>query len=124
MLFFVREIIQNISHWVLADSGSVRNLIDDEVFKLLPFQPPLNQWNMQVFGGNGGLLDIWNFAVLPVVISGTFIWHKLAVVRQFPLEVLIGANILQPHFCLLRYMRDKQKELTFGFYSCFDCDHN
>ena len=71
MLFFVLGIVQNKTHWVLADSGSVRNLIDDDVFKSLPFQPPLNQRNIQVFGSNGGFLDIRGFAVLPVVISGT-----------------------------------------------------
>ena len=124
MLFFVRGIVQNKTHWVLADSGSVRNLIDDEVFKLLPFKPPLNQQNIQVFGGNGGPLNIRGFAVLPEVINSTLIWHEFAVVRQFPFEVLIGADIRQPHLCSLRYLRDKQKELKFYLQSCFDCDYN
>ena len=39
MLFFVKGIIQNQTHWVLADSGSVRNLIADDMFRSLPYQP-------------------------------------------------------------------------------------
>ena len=49
-------------------------------FKSLLFQPTLNQRNIQVFGGNGGFLDNWGFAVLPVVIGGTLSWHQFAVV--------------------------------------------
>ena len=74
MLFFVRGTVQNKTNCVLADSGSVRNLIYD-VFKSLPFQPFLNQRNIPVFGGNGGPLVIRGFAVLPAVISSTLIWH-------------------------------------------------
>ena len=37
MLFFVRGIVQNKTHWVLADSGWVRNLIDNDVVESLPF---------------------------------------------------------------------------------------
>ena len=41
MLFFVQGIIQNQTHWVLADSGSVRMLINYDVFRFLPYQPQL-----------------------------------------------------------------------------------
>ena len=68
MPYFVHGIIQNQTHWVLADSGSVRNLIDNDVFRSLPYQPQLNQRNIQVFGGNSGPLDIKCFAVLPLMI--------------------------------------------------------
>ena len=81
MLFFVQGIIQNQTHWVLADSGSMRNLIDYDVFRSLLYQPQLFQRDIQVFGGNGGLLDIRGFAVLPLMIGDTLIWHELAVVR-------------------------------------------
>ena len=67
-----------------------------------------------MFGGNKGSLDIRGFPVLSVVISGALIWHEFALIRQFQLEVLIGADILQPHLCSLRYLKDKQKNLKFG----------
>ena len=81
MLLFVQGIIQNQTHWVHAESGSVRNLIDYDVLSSLPYQPQLIQRDIQVFGGNGGLLDIRGFAVLPLMIGDTLIWHELAVVR-------------------------------------------
>ena len=119
MLFFVQGIIQNQTHWILADSGSVRNLIDYDVFRSLPYQPQLIQRDIQIFGGNGGPLDIRGFAVLPLMIGDTLIWHEFAVVRQLPLEVLIGADILQPHLCSLLYLKNKQKDLRFGLQNCF-----
>ena len=124
MLFVVQGIIQNQTHWVLADSGSVRNLIDDDVVRSLLYQPQLNQRNIQVFGGNGGPLDIRYFAVLPLKIGDTLIWHKFAVIRQLPLEVLINADILQPHLCSLLHLKNKQKHLRFGLQNCFECNHN
>ncbi len=40
-LFFVLGAVQTLPVWILADSGSVRNLIDEVVFNKLPFQPPI-----------------------------------------------------------------------------------
>ena len=70
-----------------------------------------------MFSGNRGPLDIKEFAVLTVVNFGTFISHEFPVVRQYLLKVLIGADILQSHLCLLCYLRDKQKKLKFGLQS-------
>ena len=124
MLFFVQGIIQNQTHWVLADSGSVRNLIDYDVFRSLPYKPQLIQRDIQEFGGNGGPLYIRGFAVIPLMIGDTLIWHEFAVVHQLPLEVLIGADILQPHLCSLLYLKNKQKDLRFGLQNCFECNYN
>ena len=124
MLFFVQGIIENQTHWVLADSGSVRNLIDHDVFRSLPYQPQLIQRNIQVFGGNDSPLDIRGFAVLQLMIGYTLIWHEIAVVRQVPLEVLIGSDILQPHLCTLLYLKNKEKDIRFGLQNCFECNYN
>ncbi len=35
-LFFVLGAVQTLPVWILADSGSVRNLIDETVYKRLP----------------------------------------------------------------------------------------
>ena len=53
-LFFVLGAIQTLPVWILADSGSVRNLIDEAVYRRLPFQPPMQEpGDVQVIGGNG-----------------------------------------------------------------------
>ena len=58
------------------------------------------------------------------MIGDTLIWHEFAVVHQLPLEVLIGADILQPHLCFLLYLTNKQKDLRFGLHNCFECNYN
>ena len=58
------------------------------------------------------------------MIGDTLIWHEFAVVPQLPLEVLIGADIRQPHLCSLRYLKSKQKDLRFGLQNCFECNYN
>ena len=102
----------------------MRNLIDEDVFKFLLFQPSLNEQNIQVFGGNGGPLDIKGFAIHPVTIGDTLPWHEFAVVRKLSLKVLSGASVLQPHLCYLYYLNNKHKELKFGVQNCFKCNYN
>ena len=58
------------------------------------------------------------------MIGVTLIWHEFAVVRQVPLEVLIGADILQPHLFSLLYLKNKQKNLRFGLQNCLECNYN
>ena len=38
-LFFIPGAVQTLPVWILADSGSVRNLIDESVYNRLPFKP-------------------------------------------------------------------------------------
>ena len=66
-LFFVIGAVQTLPVWILADSDSIRNLIDKAVYKRLPFQPPIQDpGDVRVIGGNGEALDLKNFAVLPI----------------------------------------------------------
>ena len=123
-LYFVEGNIQNQTHWILADSGSVRNLINDEVFRGLPYQPPLRQRDVQVVGGNGAPLSIRGFVVLPTVIDGILLWHEYAVIHRLPLVAIIGADIFQSHNCSLHYMNNKQKKLEFGSTDCSECKRN
>lgn len=51
----------------MADSVSVQNLIDDAVYNLLPYEPPIRDpGDVRVIGGNGEAIDFKGFAVLPV----------------------------------------------------------
>ena len=40
-LFFVLGAVQKLPVWILADSGSLRNLKDKSVFNRLLFKPPI-----------------------------------------------------------------------------------
>ena len=58
-LFFVLGAVQNLPIWILADSGSVRNLISEAIYRKLPYQPPIRDpGDCRVIGGNGELLDL------------------------------------------------------------------
>ena len=97
-LFFVLGAVQTLPVWILADSGSVRNLIEDSVYRRLPYQPPIRDpGNVRVIGGNGEALDLKVFTVLPVSLGTNLLWHEFGVVLNFPIEVLIGADILAPY---------------------------
>ena len=73
ILILVQGIIHNQTHWVLADSGLLRNLIADFLFRFLPFQRHLNHRNIQVFGGNACPINIRGVVVLPLTIGDTLI---------------------------------------------------
>ena len=101
--------------WILADFGFVRNIIDEVVYNRLLYKPPIRDFgDISVIGGNGEALDLKGFAVLPVSLGSTFIWHEFGVVPNLPHEVLVLADVLAPHFCSLLYLKNNQKRLQFG----------
>ena len=121
-LFFLRGAVQSLPTWILVDSGSVRNLIDEAVYKKLPYQPPIREpGDCRVIGGNGEPLKLKGFAVLPVTLDDTLLWHEFGVVPNLPIEVLIGADILATHRCSLLYLKDDTKRLTFCNKTCTSC---
>ncbi len=61
------------------------------------------------------------FAVLPVTLGASILWHEFGVVPDLPLEVLIGADVLAPHQCSLLYLKNNQKRLQFGLNTCSGC---
>ena len=122
-LFFLQGNIQNYTCSILIDSGSVRNLIDDRIFGLLPYQPPLKPRDIRVFGGNGEALTISGFVVLPVAICGELLWHEFGVVSGLPMRVIIGADILQPHRGIHRYVDDKHVQLKLGKSKFAECSN-
>ena len=74
-----------------------------------------------MIGGNGEALDLKGFAVLPVTLGTTLLWHEFGVVPGLPLEVLVGADVLAPHHCALIYLKNNQKRLQIGLTSCPGC---
>ena len=111
-LFFILGAVQTLPVWILADSGSVRNLIDEAVYNRLPYKPSIRgPGDVRVIGGNAEALDLKGFAVLPVALSSSLVWHEFGVVPNLPLEVLVVADVLAPHLCSLLYLMNKQTTL-------------
>ena len=121
-LFFILGAVQTLTVWILADSRSVRNLIDESVFNRLPYKAPIRDTgDVRVIGGNGDALDLKGFAVLPVPLGSTLVWHEFAVVPNLPLEMLVGADVLAPHLCSLLSLKNNRKRLQFGIQVCPRC---
>ena len=124
-LFFVESMVQSTPMWILADSGSSRNLINELAFSRLLFQPPLRPpGDVRVVGGSGEALQIKGFAVLPISFGTTLVWHEFGVVKDLPLEALIGGDVFTPHFCTLQYLKNNRKRLEFGTQTCSECERN
>ena len=122
-LFFVLGAVQTLPTWILADSGSVQNLVDETVYKKLPYQPPIRDLgDCRVIGGNGEPLNLKGFTVLPVTLGTKLLWHEFGVVPNLMLEVLIYADVLMNHQCSLLYLKDNQKRLMFGNENCKECE--
>ena len=97
-LFFVLGAVQTLPVWILADSGLVRNLIDEFVYRRLPYQPPiLYPGDVRVIDGNGEVVNLKRFTVLPASYGTNLLWHEFGFVPNLPLEVLIGADLLAFH---------------------------
>ncbi len=121
-LFFILGAVQTLPAWILADSGSVRNLIDESVYNRLPFKPPIRDpGDVRVIGGNSEAFDLKGFAVLPVALGSNIIWHEFGVVPNLPLEVLVDADVLAPYLCSLLYLKNNKKRLQFGILVCPRC---
>ena len=121
-LFFILGAIQTLPVWILADSGSVRNLIDENVYNRLFYKPSIRgPKDVRVIEGNGEALDLKGFAVLLVALGSTLVWHEFGVVPKFSLEVLVGADVLLPHLCSLLYLKTNKKRLQFGIQVCHRC---
>ena len=124
-LFFVESMVQSTPMWLLAESGSSRNLINELAFSRLLFQPPLRPpGDVRVVGGSGEVLQIKGFAVLPISFGTTLVWHEFGVVKDLPLEALIGGDVFTPHFCTLQYLKNNRKRLEFGTQTCSECERN
>ena len=115
-LFFILGAVQTLPVWILADVGSVRNLIDEPVYIRLFFKPPIRDFgDVRVIGGNGEALDLKGFAVLPVALGSNLIWHEFGVVHNLSLEVLVGTDVLAPHLCSLLYLKITRNDSSSAF---------
>ena len=87
----------------------MHNLINEAVFNTLPYQLVVRDpGNVRIIGGGGEALYLKGFAVFPVTLGTSLIWHEFGVLRGFPLELLISAEILAPHHCSMYYFKINQ----------------
>ena len=76
---------------------------------------------MRVIEGNNEALDFKGCSVLLVALGSNLIWHEFGDVPNLPLKVLVGADVLAPHFCSLLYLKNNKKRLQLGIEVCPRC---
>ena len=119
LLFFVLGSIQTSPFWILTVSGSVSNLSDEALFWRLPFQPMFRDPGcVSVINVSGDLVKLKRFAVLPVSFGVTLVLHEFGEEPHLPLEVHLGADVLERYQCTLQYQFHNRKRLQFGLQSC------
>ena len=77
-----------------------------------------------MIGANGKTVTIRGFVVLPVSICGVLLWHEFAVACGMQPQMIIGADILQPHFARLAYEDNGEVQLEFKKEECAECRRN
>lgn len=84
-----------LSTWILADSGSVRYLIDEAIYKTFPYYFLIRDLGeCRVIGNNGEPHNLKLFTVYLFTFGKTLLWHKFRIVPNPPLDVVIGADII------------------------------
>lgn len=73
--------MQSFSVYILADSGSARNLFSKAKFERQTYKPKLRPTE-EVIVSNGDLLLIEGFALLPASIGTVVLWHDFGVCQD------------------------------------------
>ena len=98
LLFWVKGSVQNKNLWVLADTGSSRNLMSEKFWKQLPIPPKLSpSGSTVVVAGDGKILDLLGWIILNFDIAGQTVYHEVGVVKDLPLEFLMGGEVMKSH---------------------------
>ena len=77
-----------------------------------------------VVAGDGKILDLQGWTVLNFEIAGQTLYHEVGVVKDLPLEFLIGGELMKPHACTLQYATTGRNIFHLGTNSCIICIEN
>ena len=119
LLFWVITSIQNRNLWALADTGSCRNLMSEKFWKALPIPVILTPpGSTVVVAGDGKILDLLGWTIINFEIAGQTVYHEIGVVKDLPVEFLIGGELMKPHSCSLQYVTSGCNTFHLGSLTC------
>ena len=120
--FWVRTTLQDKTVWGLADTGACRNLINFDFYQNLPIKgtmfPP---GSVQVIAGDGNALDLLGWVILKLEIGNDVVYHEVGVVKDLPVAVLLGGELMRPHCCSLQYTATGRNNFHLRTPSCSVC---
>ena len=118
-------IVQDKNIWILADTGSCRNLISENFWNSLPLHSQLAPPGATiVVAGDGNVLQLVGWAILKLEILGKQLYHEVGIVKDLPVNFLLGGELMTPHACTLQYVPNARNTLTLGNVECTICKEN
>ena len=124
-LFWVTASVQDKNVWTLADTGSCRNLMSNAFWESLPIHDVLTPpGSTVVVAGDGKTLDLLGWATIRFEIAGRALYHEVGIVRDLPLDFLLGGEFMRPHQCNLQYSTVGRNTFTLGDVPCSKCVRN
>ena len=112
-LFWTTLNVENRCVWALADTGSCRNLISEKCWLNLPIHPPIQPpGHTKVIAGNSKVLEVLGWVALRLEISTRTIYHECGIVRNLPVEFIVGGEFMKPHACTFQYVPNGRNEFV------------
>ena len=99
--------IQNQKYWFFLDTGSGTNIIDEEFYNSLPCHPcpaPPNS-KERLLSAHNIALPVVGTITLPMSFDNNTYYHPYKVVKNFPIDLRIGAEFMKPHEFSLTYRK-------------------
>ena len=56
-----------------------------------------------VVAGDGKVLELLGYVILNFSIASQTVYHGVGIVKDLPVEFLIGGELMKPHGCTLQY---------------------
>ena len=100
----VSSTLDNKPITILIDRGSSINLLDEQLYRLLSFVPPLQPIQFSVSGVDDRPLIALGLTSLPLAIDDNTFHVELAVSRNILFPVVLGINFLQRHGGIIRFL--------------------
>ena len=100
----VSSTLDNKPITILIDTGSSISLLDEQLYCLLSFVPPLQPIQFSVSGVDDRPLIALGLTSLPLAIDDNTFQVELAVSRNILFPVVLGINFLQRHGGIIRFV--------------------
>ena len=96
--------VQDRIIWALIDIGVSRNLISQQDYEAMPHPPTLRPpGSLMVVAGNNQEIPLLGWNTLRFTIFTRTAYHEFGVVKNLPIDMLIGGEFLRPHECEIMY---------------------
>ena len=100
----VSSTLDNKPFTILIDTGSSISLLDEQLYRLLSFVPPLQPIQFSVSGVDDRPLIALGLTSLPLAIDDNTFQVELAVSRNILFPVVLEINFLQRHGGIIRFL--------------------